>query len=228
MCPDPTFTLASNKCYIANYYKHWFSFAYDAARANCLIADRQGVSSTLLIIKSQEEQNIIERVIESSKARKALNTYTGLRVQKKTFPNGTTVWLDDKNIRLQYTNFADNQNPAGIACVVIARRLNYKWVTVRCGYGTATAVACVSEQGTEEQVFIALTGRRPIGSTANYCPLVVSLGAFPLYFLLLLLKSLRCLKYLHAVRICERSLPGLTPHSHLAGFCIIIITQWGT
>ena len=170
MCPDPTFTLASNKCYIANYYKHYWFFAYNTASANCLIADRQGISSTLLIIKSQEEQKIIERVIESSKARKALNTYTGLRVQKKTFPNGTTVWLDDKNNRLQYTNFADNQNPAGIACVVIARRLNYKWVTVRCGYGTATAVACVSEQGMEEEVFIAPSGRRPIGSTAEYCP----------------------------------------------------------
>ena len=33
------------------------------------------------------------------------------------------------------------------------------------------------------------------------------------------------LKYLHAVTNRERSLPGLTPHSHLAGFCIVTVSS---
>ena len=101
----------------------------------------------LATIKSQQDQDNVEKAILYSRATQALEVYTALKVQKKTFLNGTVKWLDEDNNVLSYTNFADNQNPVGIACVLLSRKHNYKWITVNCDVKTATGVVCMTSQG---------------------------------------------------------------------------------
>ena len=101
----------------------------------------------LATIKSQQDQEDVEKAVADSKARQALEVYTGLKVQKKTCLNGTVTWLDENNTVLPYTNFADNQNPTGIACVLLSKKDNYKWITVDCKIDIARAKVCVASQG---------------------------------------------------------------------------------
>ena len=148
-CQDSTFTLLSNACYKAVLKDPLPHYTYDylGARIQCLYPSRQGASSVLAAIKSQEDQNNVEKAIAYSTARQALKVYSGLRVQKKTFLNGTVKWLDENNDVLPYTNFADNQNPVGTTCVLLSRKHKYKWLTVNCKSRSARAVVCKASQG---------------------------------------------------------------------------------
>ena len=63
--------------------------------------------------------------------------------------DGSITWMDEKNNPLPYTNFAINQNPMGIACVVLSRKHNYRWKTVPCDWASTDtkAAVCVAGQG---------------------------------------------------------------------------------
>ena len=114
------------------------------AWATCLARRGAGVP---LSISSQEQQNAVEKLISSSPGRNAKKVWTALKVKKKTFANGTVAWLDDGNRPLPYTNFADHQNPNGLACVVLSKKHNYKWITVDCWVESGVATICVAEKG---------------------------------------------------------------------------------
>ena len=94
-----------------------------------------------------QQQNSVEKLISSSPGRNAKKVWTALKVKKKTFANGTVAWLDDDNRPLPYTNFADNQNPVGVACVVLSKKHNYKWITVDCWVESGVAAICVADKG---------------------------------------------------------------------------------
>ena len=148
-CPGSTFVQLSNACYktFIHVNSPWYKYSHVSALLQCLHHHRRGSSSLPAIIKSQQDQDDIAKVIAASNAHQALEVYTGLKVQKKTFLNGTVRWLDEKNTALPYTNFADNQNPVGIACVLLSRKDNYKWITEDCNIKKARAVVCSSSQG---------------------------------------------------------------------------------
>ena len=117
----------------------------------CMFPLQTRTSAVPIVIKSQKQQDAIEKVISSTKIRQGLYIWTGLRVQKKIFSNSTfssIAWLDEKKRPLPYANFADNQNPAGVACVVLDKKKRYKWITVDCAKGhDAAGAACITEKG---------------------------------------------------------------------------------
>ena len=102
-------------------------------------------------ISSQDQQDAIVKGFSTGTHRQILHIWTGLKVQKKLFSNGTfssITWLDEQNRPLPYANFADNQNPVGVACVVLSKKKKYKWITVNCENGhDAGGVACRAEKG---------------------------------------------------------------------------------
>ena len=155
-CPDSTFTLLSNVCYRTFFYEGKpviIRDNYADARLHCLDRYKRSWSSVLATIKSRQEQEDVEKAIIKSKSRQALEVYTGLKVQKKTFLNSTVRWVDENNTALPYTNFADNQNPMGIACVLLSKTDNYKWITVNCNMRRARAIVCMARQG-EPIIFV--------------------------------------------------------------------------
>ena len=120
---------------------------FESAWSLCLAPRQRKASAVLLAISSQQQQNEVEKVISSSSSGNAKKVWTALKVKKKTFANGTVAWLDDDNRPLTYTNFADNQNPVGVACVVLSKEHNYKWITVDCWASSGVAAICVADKG---------------------------------------------------------------------------------
>ena len=138
-------------CYKTLYGGAEYQTTWQLTMVDCLIEIATRTSSVPMKINSQMLQDVIEKQIASSRTRPALNIFTGLKVQRKVFTNRTfssITWLDEKNRPLPYANFADNQTPAGIACVSLSKKKNYKWITVDCERGhDAGGVACEAEKG---------------------------------------------------------------------------------
>ena len=109
------------------------------------------MSSWIGKINSQEEQDALVKLFSSRKSPPLGDIWTGLKVQKKIFSNSTfssITWLDEQKRPLPYANFADNQNPVGVACVVLSKKENYKWITVDCQAGhSAGGLVCRTPKG---------------------------------------------------------------------------------
>ena len=154
LCPHSSFLETSDACYLAQLIYHDASawpMNYHGTIYACRGYSKTRTSSVPLVINSQDQQDTIEKAISSTKLRQGLHIWTGLRVQKKFFSNSTfssIAWLDEKKRPLPYANFADNQNPAGVACVVLDKKKGYKWITVDCKKGLyAAGAACITEKG---------------------------------------------------------------------------------
>ena len=151
MCPHPSFLETSDGCYKTLYGGIEYVTTLPTTMVDCLFRSRTRTSSLPMKINSKMQQDAIVKEISSTRTRPALNIFTGLKVQRKVFTNRTfssITWLDEKNRPLPYANFADNQTPAGIACVVLSKKNNYKWITADCDGGhAASAVACEAEKG---------------------------------------------------------------------------------
>ena len=157
VCPHPSLLETSNVCYLTVYNDGpELPFDIYSSRAWCLAPSGTGTWSVPVKITSQEQQDAIVKAISSTASRKALHIWTGLKVQRKVFNNGTfssISWLDEMKRPLPYANFADNQNPVGVACVVLSKKKNYKWITVDCFHGyRAGSIACQAGKGMCERV----------------------------------------------------------------------------
>ena len=146
MCPLPSFFEVSDTCYRVSDTGS-LNMHFQGAWSLCLVPRQRKASAVLLAISSQQQQHEVEKIISSSSARNVNKVWTALKAKKKTFANGTVAWLDDDNRPLTYTNFADNQNPVGVACVVLSKKHNYKWITVDCSARSGVAAICVADKG---------------------------------------------------------------------------------
>ena len=123
---------------------------FDGGLSRCLSPTREGTSADLVSIKSEKQQKDVEKAISLLNTQQAEEVWTRMKVQKKTFRNSTVTsirWVDDKNRLLPYANFADNQNPVGIACVLLSKNHNYKWITRDCFGGAGDSSVCITEPG---------------------------------------------------------------------------------
>ena len=151
VCPHPSFFETPDACYETGHFYLELPTTWTLAMVNCMTRIVSQTSALPMKINSQMQQDAVVKSISYTTFRLALNIWTGMKVQRKVFTNRTfssITWLDEKNRPLPYANFADNQTPAGIACVVLSKKKNYKWITVDCdGNLKAGPVACVAEKG---------------------------------------------------------------------------------